>query len=471
MILISFGFFLLTFVFIGILSNLKSKPTSADYLLASHSEKPWLIAFSSVATNNSGYMFLGMIGYSYMNGLSTIWIMICVLVGDFCASLFVHKKLRIVSGRMHALSFPEAISKWHGQDYKFVRVIGAMILIIFLSIYAAAQLKAGGKALHVLFGWNYAIGSIIGAVIVLFYCLAGGIRASIWTNTAQAFVMILAMGLLFFLAVKEIGGFKIFAEGMENISPQYFSIFPQGIFFDGWWGLAFFIFGWFFGGFGIVGQPHIMSSFMAMNKPENIVRIRFYYYTWYLIFYIFTIGTGLAARLLIPYSAGFDPELAMPSLTQQIMPEILIGLVLAGLFSATMATADSQILGCSASIVNDLMPKKRNSYFAAKLSTFLITILAMLVSFTDNQSVFSLAMIAWLALACTFAPIITIYSLGGKMSQRLALITMFIGLITMLVWRYFGFGAGVYEAGPGIIAGLLPYLFFRAKNLLMTKRN
>ncbi len=458
MILLSFGFFLFVFISIGGLSAIKSKHTSADYLLASHSEKPWLIALSAVATNNSGYMFLGMIGYSYLNGISVIWIMICVLIGDFCASLFVHKKLRIVSGKINALSFPEAISKWGGTDYKILRFVGAIILVIFLSIYAAAQLKAGGKALHVLFGWNYAIGSVIGATIVLFYCLAGGIRASIWTNTAQSFVMIAAMGLLFFLSIKEIGGFKNFVSGLKNISPNYFSLFPQGLFFDEWWGLAFFIFGWFFGGFGIVGQPHIMTSFMAMNKPESIGRVRCYYYSWYLLFYIFTIGSGLAARLLIPMLEGFDPELAMPNLTQQIMPEILIGLVLAGLFSATMATADSQILGCSASIVNDLMPKKRNSYFAAKFSTFIITILAMLVSFTDNQSVFSLAMIAWLALACSFAPIITIYSLGGKMSQRLALITMFTGFITMLVWRYLGLGLGVYEAGPGIVAGALPYL-------------
>jgi sodium/proline symporter len=469
MILLSFVFFLLIFVAIGVLSTIKSKHTSADYLLASHSEKPWLIALSAVATNNSGYMFLGMIGYSYLNGISVIWIMICVLVGDFCASLFVHKKLRIVSGKTNALSFPEAISKWGGTDYKILRICGAIILVIFLSIYAAAQLKAGGKALHVLFGWNYAIGSVIGSVIVLFYCLAGGIRASIWTNTAQSFVMIAAMGSLFFLSIKEIGGFENFIFGLQNISSDYFSFFPQGLFFDEWWGLAFFIFGWFFGGFGIVGQPHIMTSFMAMNKPESIGRVRCYYYSWYFLFYIFTIGTGLAARLLIPMTEGFDPELAMPSLTQQIMPEILIGLVLAGLFSATMSTADSQILGCSASIVNDLMPKKRSSYFAAKFSTFIITILAMLVSFSDNQSVFSLAMIAWLALACSFAPIITIYSLGGRMSQKLAIITMFSGFFTMLLWRYFGLGLGVYEAGPGIVAGVLPYLMSVVINYFQRK--
>lgn len=469
MIFLSFGFFLLLFVAIGILSTLKSKHTSADYLLASHNEKPWMIALAAVATNNSGYMFIGMIGYAYTHGISVIWIMICALIGDFCASLFVHKKLRIASGKAHALSFPETLSKWNGTNYKILRSISAVIVIVFLSIYAAAQLRAGGKALHVLFGWDYAFGSIIGAVIVLIYCSAGGIRASIWTNTAQSFVMIGSMALLFFAAIKNIGGFENFISGLKNVSPEYFSLFPQDLLFNKGFGLAFFLVGWFFGGFGIVGQPHIMTSFMAMSKPDSIKRIRFYYYSWYLGFFAFTIGTGLAARLLIPMHAGFDPELALPSLSQQLLPDILIGLILAGLFSATMSTADSQILSCSAAITNDLIPKKHSSYFAAKTATIIITIAAMLIAISNNQSVFSLVMIAWLALACSFSPIITIYALGGKMSQRMALITMLTGFTTMMLWRHFGLGSAVYEAAPGILVGILPYLinkFFKKISLL-----
>ena len=434
-----------------------------DYLLASHSEKPWLIALSTVATNNSGYMFLGMIGYAYLNGISVIWIMLCVLVGDFSASLFVYKKLRIASGKSYALSFPEALSKWNGVDYKKFRILAAFILVIFLSVYAAAQFKAGGKAMHSLFGFDYKIGSLIGAFIVLCYCLAGGIRASIWTNTAQSFVMIAAMGALFFLSIKEIGGFEIYLEKISQVSPQFSSFFPQGLFVQNLFGLGFFVFGWFFGGFGVVGQPHIMTSFMAMDRPENINRVRVYYYSWYVVFYIFTIGTGLAARLLIPYTAGFDAELAMPQLTNQIMPEILVGLVLAGLFSATMATADSQILGCAASITNDLMPKYRSNYLAAKTSTFAVTIFALVFSLTDNQSVFSLAMIAWLALACSFGGVITIYALGYKMSEKLAIIVMLSGFFSMLLWRAIGLGSAFYEGAAGMIISFLVFAILRTR--------
>ncbi len=466
MILLSFISFLLLFVFVGALSTKNSKKTASDYLLASHSEKTWMIALAAVATNNSGYMFIGMIGYAYMNGISVFWIMAMALLGDFCASIFVHKKLRIAAGKVHALSFAEAISKWGGEEYKIVRKVSALIIVLFLSLYAAAQLKAGGKAMNVLFGFDAAIGSIIGGVIVLFYCSSGGIRASIWTNTAQSFVMIVSMAILFFSAVFEIGGFSAFFAGLKNVSESYVSFYPKEFLFEKNIGLILFLIGWFFGGFGIVGQVHVMTSFMAMAKPENIKKIRLYYYSWYIIFFAATIGTGFAARLLIPFDGVFDPELALPTLAKNILPEILIGLILAGLFSATMSTADSQILSCSAALTNDLLHKKNSGYKIAKISTAIITILATIVAVIDNQSVFSLVMIAWLALACSFSQIIIIYSLGGKMSQKTVLIMMLSGFAVAMIWRYFDLGSSVYEAAPGILAGLIPYFFAQKKNFL-----
>jgi sodium/proline symporter len=54
MVALSFISFLVLFVLIGLFSGLKGKKTSEDYLLASRTEKPWMIALCAVATNNSG---------------------------------------------------------------------------------------------------------------------------------------------------------------------------------------------------------------------------------------------------------------------------------------------------------------------------------------------------------------------------------------------------------------------------------
>ncbi|MEE2744182.1 MAG: sodium/proline symporter, partial [Bdellovibrionota bacterium] len=202
----SFIFFLLLFVFIGLLSSFYSKKTQEDYLTTGQSTSPWLVALSAVATNNSGYMFIGVIGFTYTTGLSSFWVTFGFFFGDYLASLFIHKKLRVVSGEKKAHSFGELLSSWQGKDHKKLRVLVGLMTLIFLSIYAAAQFKAGSKALHVLFGWDYSLGAIIGGIMVLLYCMAGGMRASIWTDAAQSFVMIFSMGILTFTAISSLGG-------------------------------------------------------------------------------------------------------------------------------------------------------------------------------------------------------------------------------------------------------------------------
>ena len=83
---------ILFFTFIGLLSIIKNKHTNADYLLAGSSIKPWLVAISAVATSNSGYMFIGMIGYTYKYGLSSVWIRFSFIFGDFLSSIFIENK-------------------------------------------------------------------------------------------------------------------------------------------------------------------------------------------------------------------------------------------------------------------------------------------------------------------------------------------------------------------------------------------
>ena len=206
MIITSFLFFLAGFIFIGVLSYFAHRNTSRDYLLASSNVKPWLVALSAIATTNSGFMFVGMIGFTYSYGLSSIWLMIGWITGDFIMSFFIHARLRETTGTTQTSSYGGALAKWTGIEFKKLRTLIGILTVIFLGTYAAAQLNAGSKALYVLFGWPYETGAIIGAIIVLVYCIAGGIRASIWTDAAQSFVMFIAMASILFISYQTIGG-------------------------------------------------------------------------------------------------------------------------------------------------------------------------------------------------------------------------------------------------------------------------
>jgi len=118
MIVGSFLFFLLVFLTIGFLSAFKSTGSTKDYLLASSNIKPWLAGLSAIATSNSGFMFVGMIGYTYFHGLSSVWLMIGYIFGDYLASIFTHQKLRVMTEKTGALSFAGVLSKWHQTDFK-----------------------------------------------------------------------------------------------------------------------------------------------------------------------------------------------------------------------------------------------------------------------------------------------------------------------------------------------------------------
>ena len=455
MILASFAGFLLLFIVVGLLSALQRQRTGVDYLLASQGVQPWLVALSAVATNNSGYMFVGMIGFTYSFGLSAVWLMVGWITGDFLMSLFVHGRLRVTSERRRTESFAGVISAWHGTDYRTLRALGGVVTVLFLGTYAAAQLNAGSKALFVLFGWEYGVGAAIGAVIVLAYCVAGGIRASIWTDAAQSAVMVAAMTLMCVVAVGEVGGWTAFVSALGQVSPDYMRWFPTDPAAGSAAGPVFFVVGWLFAGFAVIGQPHIMVRFMAMDDAAHMRRVRYYYYSWFTAFYALTICAGLAARLLLPETATFDAELALPTLAGQLLPEVLTGLVLAGLFAATMSTADSLILSCTAAITRDFPSRRLRTYTATKLATVGVTALALGIALAGNASVFSLVLVSWSALASAFGPLLVVYALGRRPTEGLAIAMLLTGVAVVALWRLAGWDQSiVYEAMPGMLSGL-----------------
>ena len=141
-------------------------------------------------------------------------------------------------------------------------------------------------------------------------------------------------------------------------------------------------------------------------------------------------------------------------ISQQLLPEVMVGLVLAGLFAATMSTADSLVLSCSASISRDLLPEKKLGYTATKIMTAIVVLIALALSLSGNQSVFALVLIAWGLLAAAFAPLLTLYAFGKRLSEAAAIIIMCAGVSIFLLWRFMGLDHVVYEIMPAIITGI-----------------
>lgn len=453
MMIASFLVFLALFALVGLSSFFFSRGSKKDYYLASRSMPPSLVGLSAVATNNSGYMFIGVIGYTYTTGLASIWLMIGWISGDYLISRLVHSRLREATERTGEVTYSGVLSQWYGRKFIILQRLIGLVSLIFLLAYASAQLVAGSKALQVLLDWPHWAGAVLGATLVLAYCLAGGIRASIWTDVAQSLVMITAMTILLVMTTQNLGGVSAAVTKMEGVD-GFLDLFPSNLLVPGLAGMVLFVVGWGFAGLSVIGQPHVMVRFMTLGDGDKMRSARTWYYFWFTLFYLITTAVGMLSRIYLPDTASFDSELALPLMAQGVLPPVLVGLILAGIFAATMSTADSLVLSCSSAVTHDLLPQKIDKPRHLKIATGLITLVALGWALVNQQSVFSLVIMAWSGLASAFAPLLIVLALGGKPSQRRAIIAMFVGLVCALIWRLLGWHIYVYEGLPGILAGL-----------------
>ena len=459
-IVLSFVASLIAFTLIGAYASRHKASTTEDYLLASRSIGPWFTALSAVSTNNSGFMFIGLIGTTYTLGLSAVWIMFGWIFGDYLMWFWIHRRLREGSEARGARTIPSFLAAKLPGAQGLVRATAALITIAFLGTYAAAQLNAGSKALHVLFDWPYSVGAIVGVVIVVIYCFAGGIRASIWTDVAQSINMIFAVWLLFGLALYEIGGFGALWSQLEAIDPQLINLSPPSPRF----GLALFIFGWFGAGIGVVGQPHIMVRAMSIRSGGDIAKARDIYLIWYLLFTFACYGVALACRILIPDVGAFDAELALPTLALEYLPGVLVGFVLAGLFSAIMSTADSQVLSCSAALTQDLFPAWSESYAKSKFATLLVAAVVLCIALFGSQNVFALVTLSWSALGASLGPLLVVRAMRWRVNAATALAMMPAGLAGVILWgKVLGYGDDLFEAMPGFLLSFAVYFLMRPR--------
>ncbi|MGE0407852.1 MAG: sodium/proline symporter [Amphiplicatus sp.] len=453
MIIASFVAFLALFLGVGLASAFRAKKSRTDYYLCNREVSPWLAGHSAVATNNSGYMFIGVIGFTYATGLAAIWLMVGWILGDYAASTFVHKKLREATARTKEASYAAVLAAWNGQKFAIWRRVAALVMLVFLGAYSAAQISAGGKALQGVLGWDPRAGALVAAAMILAYSAAGGIRASIWTDAVQSFVMLAAMALLFGVGVAGRGGAAATVEEMRAI-PHFLDWFPSDLLLPGVPGMALFVVGWMFAGLSVIGQPHVMVRFMALDSPANMGRARAWYYSYFTLFYALATGVGMLSRLYLPDLGALDPELALPTMALELLPPLLVGMILAGIFAATMSTADSLVLSCSAALTHDLLPERLEKGWQMKAATALVTLAALAFALAETRSVFGLVILAWSTLASAFAPLLVIHALGRKIPEIGALLATGVGAGVALYWRHLGWHNDVYEGLPGIMAGL-----------------
>lgn len=273
--------------------------------------------------------------------------------------------------------------------------------------------------------------------------------------------MIAAMATLLVAASFEVGSPVDMWNNLKAQDPTLVQWFPQDLNF----GFSMYLLGMMFGGFGAIGQPHILVRFMSIRSVDEVKQARWIYFAWFIPFFIASIAVGLYSRAYMPdlvstqLAAGLTEsqatEMAMPEMARRLLPDILIGLTLAGLFAATMSTADSQILVCSGAITQDINPRWKDSYIASKLATLAVTALALAIALFAGQGVFFLVLIAWSALGAGLGPALLLRLFYVRLSSLTIALMMTAGVGTVIAWNMLGYDGDVFKLLPGMAASFL----------------
>jgi sodium/proline symporter len=448
-LLLSFVLFMCFFAGVGLASMRVKQDTTDDYLVAGRGMHPALAALSAVSTWNSGYMFIGFIGFIFVQGYSGIWIGLVSTIGQAVAWIWLYKFIQKEGNERGVRSLSSLVSRTTGAPEA---KLAGILSVVFLAIYAAAQLVAGGVALRAMLGWSEVIGILIGFVLVVAYCYAGGIRASIWTDAAQSCVMIVGSTILCYVAVSEAGGFSGLHRTLENVDPGMVNLFPADLTF----GVTLWIGAFFLGGLGVAGQPQVVSRVMTLKDDKDRKQAAIWFFVWQTPFIALMFIIGLACRAIFLDLDASDAQDGLPLLAMEVLNPFLAGVILASIFAATMSTADSQVLACTAAITDDVKPEWSQEHKTTKRVTMVVAVFVTLIALGGQQfpgfgdSVFALVVLAVYGLGGIFVPLLLIRMMGYEPDTEHTIWMMVAALSAVIVWSASGYGEDIFPSIPAM---------------------
>ena len=452
--LISFILCMLLFIGIGIYAVRNKKQNVADYYVASREVSAPFVGLSSAVSLLNGFMFFGVIGITYMKGVSFLWFFIAsIIVQSLCFKFIIPKFSKLSKDEKH-LTYISHFSKGFGSYYRYVSILASVLVIGLFGVYASSQLVSGAKTLNYFYDIDNYLGGLFVIAIVVIYCYAGGIRASIWTDVAQSLVMLLAILIMAVICINNVGGFTVLFSKLNSINPDLTNMFFENE-YGGWF--VYFL-SWCALFLGVaVGLPHLMVRYMAIKDHKKIKVAGRYYISYLTIFYLSSFFIGLVARVVVPVDRIADKEFSLLIMAEMFLSKPMIGIILAGIFASLISTVDSMVLVCSSAITKDLFPKLGNKYNYAKYATIFVAILVYLVFLYSNDSVFFLVILAASGLAAVFAPLIILKILDKKPSQATVLSMMVISLVTVILWRNTGLNIYINECLIAIPMAFVTY--------------
>lgn len=473
-------------IVIGFLYAKKSNQSAENYFLGGRGLGPWISALSAEASDMSGWLLMGLPGLAYFCGASdAMWTAIGLALGTYLNWKFVAKRLRKYSEVAgNAITLPNFFSNRFHDKKNILMTIAAIIILLFFSVYVGSCFVACGKLFSTLFGLDYATMMALGALIVFLYTFVGGYLSVCTTDLIQGTLMVCALVIVFVGSVVQAGGVEAtiaylqsipgFLSGVEMAVPVVGTDGSQLV-VDGLpafgepaeYGIVAIIscLAW---GLGYFGMPQVLVRFMSIENSGEVKKSRVIATTWCVVSLACAVCIGLIGRAVIPveFLTQSAAENIFIVLSQMLLPSFMCGLVVSGIFAASMSSSSSYMLISGSAVAENIYrglinrnASDRQVMVVARLTLVAVLLFGVFIALDENSTIFNIVSYAWAGFGASFGPLMLLSLYWRRTNLPGAVAGMLTGAITVLVWhelfKPMGGVFGVYELLPAFILGLI----------------
>ena len=437
-------------VMIGVGFYCRKEAQNVDgFVLGGRKVGPWLTAFAYGTSYFSAVVFVGYAGqFGWKYGIASTWAGIGnAVIGSLLAWIILGKRTRIMSHTLNSSTMPDFFGKRF--DAKSLKIGASIITFVFLIPYTASLYNGLSRLFGMAFNIDYTICVIIMAVLTGVYVIAGGYMATAINDFIQGIVMLGGIVAVIIAVINGKGGFaSAFAQMAQVSDPSvgaeqgaFASIFgPDPI---GLLGVVILT------SLGTWGLPQMVQKFYAIKDESAIKKGTIISTIFALIvaggcYFLGGFGRLFADQIDLK-AGGYDS--IIPAMLSGL-PDILIGIVVILVLSASMSTLSSLVLTSSSTITIDLVNEAKKKKMSDKSQVLLMRVLIVvfialsviiaIVQYKSNVTFIAQLMgISWGALAGAFlAPFL--YSLFWKGTTKAACWVNFVFSVTFMLIDLFG---------------------------------
>ncbi|XKF67472.1 sodium/proline symporter PutP [Virgibacillus necropolis] len=442
----------------GVIGVIATRMTSNlnDFVLGGRRLRGEVAALSAGASDMSGWLMLGLPGAVYVSGMGGAWIAIGLATGAYLNWQFVAKPFRVYTEVANdSITVPDYFENRFRDKSKLLRVVSAIVILVFFTFYTSSSLVGGAILLESSFGMDYTLALWIGCGVILSYTLFGGFLAASWTDFVQGILMLLALIVVPIVVIYELGGWNETLQIIGEIDPSYLDITAGATIIS-----VVSLLAW---GLGYFGQPHIIVRFMGVKSTKEIPKARLVGMTWMVIslFGAIFIGFTGIAYFEVTGAPLENSETVFIMLTQVLFNPWVAGFLLAAILAAIMSTVDSQLIVASSALAQDFYKQlfrrnatRKEEMLVGRIACLVIAIIAIFLGYDQDSKVLELVSYAWAGFGAAFGPLIVLSLFWKRMTRNGALAGMIVGAATVIIWPMFADIGGIfnlYELVPGFI--------------------